>query len=267
MFDPSGVPAEFQSRQDTLAARLEDAGLTCSQPPQQAIYDGWLLRYSPGKAKRAKSVNAIGAGQLPLDEKIAHVDAFYRAHRLPILYRITPFSEPPALDRVLQDAGYIALDESRVMAAALLTESPARPARPLREVGASEFAGIAGSLRGSDAATIAAERQRIVGIALPSHFLVLDDGEQPIACGCVVIDGDRAGIFNMVTAVHLRGRGHASALVSELLHRAVTAGARHGYLQVEAANAAARQVYGRFGFRDRYAYWYRVKPRDEGTGQ
>ncbi len=170
MFDPSGVPAEFQSRQDTLAARLEDAGLTCSQPPQQAIYDGWLLRYSPGKAKRAKSVNAIGAGQLPLDEKIAYVDAFYRAHRLPSLYRITPFSEPPALDRVLQDAGYIALDESRVMAAALPSESPARPARPLREVGASEFAGIAGSLRGSDAATIAAERQRIVGIALPVAF-------------------------------------------------------------------------------------------------
>jgi ribosomal protein S18 acetylase RimI-like enzyme len=159
------------------------------------------------------------------------------------------------------------LDESRVMAAALQSESPARPTRPLREVGASEFAGIAGSLRGSDAATIAAERQRIVSIALPSHFLVLDDGERPIACGCVVIDGDRAGIFNMVTADHLRGRGHASALVSELLHRAVAAGARHGYLQVDAANAAARHVYGRFGFRDRYAYWYRVRPRDGGTGQ
>ena len=65
MFDPSGVPVEFRSRHDALAARLEDAGLTCSQPPQQSIYDGWLLRYSPGKAKRAKSVNAIGAGQLP----------------------------------------------------------------------------------------------------------------------------------------------------------------------------------------------------------
>ena len=61
MFDPSGVPAEFQSRHDALAARFEDAGLTCSQPPQQSIYDGWLLRYSPGKAKRAKSVNAAPA--------------------------------------------------------------------------------------------------------------------------------------------------------------------------------------------------------------
>ena len=44
-------------------------------------------------------------------------------------------------------------------------------------------------------------------MALPAHFLVLHDGERPIACGCVVIDGERAGIFNMVTADDLRGRG------------------------------------------------------------
>lgn len=262
MFDPSGVPAEFQSRHDALAARFEDAGLTCSQPPQQSIYDGWLLRYSPGKAKRAKSVNAVGVGQLPLDEKIAYVDAFYRAHRLPSLYRITPFSEPQSLDRDLQDAGYAAFDESRVMAAELQPVSTARPTRPMRDVGASEFAGIVGALRGSDAATIAAERQRIVSIALPSHFLVLDDGEQPVACGCVVIDGACGGIFNMVTAERLRGRGHGSAIVGELLRRAAGAGARHGYLQVDAANVAARHVYTKFGFRDRYAYWYRARPRD-----
>jgi ribosomal protein S18 acetylase RimI-like enzyme len=96
---------------------------------------------------------------------------------------------------------------------------------------------------------------------------VLDDGEQPVACGCVVIDGDYGGIFNMVTADHLRGRGHASAIVSELLHRAASAGARHGYLQVDGANVAARNVYAKFGFRDRYAYWYRARPRDGGMAQ
>ena len=128
----------------------------------------------------------------------------------------------------LQDAGYAAFDESRVMAAELQPVSTARPTRPMRDVGASEFAGIVGALRGSDAATIAAERQRIVSIALPSHFLVLDDGEQPVACGCVVIDGACGGIFNMVTAERLRGRGHGSAIVGELLRRAAGAGARHG---------------------------------------
>ncbi|HTN48893.1 MAG TPA: GNAT family N-acetyltransferase [Burkholderiaceae bacterium] len=263
MFDPTGLQVNLVRREDALAARVEDAGLTSSQPPQQTIYDGWLLRYSPGKAKRARSVNAVGAGRLPLDEKIAHVDAFYSSHGLPSLYRITPFTEPPALDRALQDAGYAAFDESRVMTAELSPAvHPSDPRRPLRQLGASEFAGIAGELRGSGAATVAAERQRIAGIALPSHFLVADDGDRAVACGSIVIDGGFAGIFNMVTAEQLRGRGYASAIVSELLRLAAQAGARLAYLQVDAANAAARRVYARFGFADRYAYWYRMQQRD-----
>ncbi len=45
-----------------LLARIEDAGLNASAPPQQRVLDGWLLRFSPGKAKRARCVNAIGVG-------------------------------------------------------------------------------------------------------------------------------------------------------------------------------------------------------------
>ena len=151
MFDPRGVPAPLRSDDDALGARLEDAGLTSSQPPQQAIYDGWLAAL----LARQGEARAIGQcdrrrRELALDAKLAEVEAFYQRVALPCLYRITPFCEPPALDRVLQDAGYIAMDESRVMAAALQSESLARPARPLRDVGASEFAGIAGALRGSD---------------------------------------------------------------------------------------------------------------------
>ena len=89
------MPAPLRSADDALGARLEDAGLTSSQPPQQTIYDGWLLRYSPGKAKRARSVNAIGTGRLPLERKLAEVEAFYRRVGLPCLYRVTPFSQPP----------------------------------------------------------------------------------------------------------------------------------------------------------------------------
>mgnify|MGYP000683366125 CR=1 FL=1 len=37
-------------------------------------------------------------------------------------------------------------------------------------------------------------------------------------------------------------------------------GARVGYLQVEAENAPARAIYHRLGFRDGYAYHYRVPP-------
>ena len=50
-------------------ARIEDAGLNASAPAQQRLLDGWLLRFSPGKAKRARCINALSAGRLPLAEK------------------------------------------------------------------------------------------------------------------------------------------------------------------------------------------------------
>jgi RimJ/RimL family protein N-acetyltransferase len=64
----------------------------------------------------------------------------------------------------------------------------------------------------------------------------------------------------MVTAAHERGRGHAATVLAALLSYAAGAGARHAYLQVDAANDAARRLYARAGFADRYAYWYRARP-------
>jgi len=45
-----------------LLSRVEDAGLNASAPPQQRWIDGWLVRFSPGKAKRARCVNAVAPG-------------------------------------------------------------------------------------------------------------------------------------------------------------------------------------------------------------
>jgi ribosomal protein S18 acetylase RimI-like enzyme len=259
MFDPGTLPAELLAA-DEADARIEDAGLTSSQPPQQAIYDGWLLRYSPGKAKRARSVNAIGAGRVPLAAKLAAVEAFYRRIGLPCLYRITPYSLPAELDRSLQGAGYAAFDESRVMTLELATALP-RPAGKdfIEEIAAGAFAEAAGDLRGSPPAVMAAERERIAGAALPGHYLILRREDRVLACGCIVLDGEYGGVFNMVTAAAERGRGHATTLLVRLLGHAVAAGAKVAYLQVDAGNAAARRVYTKFGFRDRYAYWYRAR--------
>ena len=201
MFDPAAVPDVLRSADDTLGARLEDAGLSSSQPPQQSIYDGWLLRYSPGKAKRARSVNAIGAGRIPLEVKLAAVEAFYQRVGLPCLYRITPYSQPAALDRALAAAGYVAREETRVMwvdAAEFGRVAGTKIAA--NWVGTEEFAAVAGTLRDSPPAEAAAEAQRIAHCALPAHSLVVRDGPTAIACGQIVVDADCVGVFNMVTA-------------------------------------------------------------------
>lgn len=261
MFDPAALPADLRTTRDASAARIEDAALTASQPSEQSFYDGWLLRYSPGRAKRARSVNAVAAGELALAEKLGYCRDFYARNGLPCVFRMTPFSQPAGLDAQLAAAGYAAAEESRVMtmaladAAGVVTSGPA-----LRELDADGFGAVLADLHELDATRRIAERDRIAHSALAGVYLAAFDGAAPIACGSLVVEGEVAGIFGMVTRAALRGRGLATHIVAALLQRARAAGVRTVYLQVDAGNAPARRAYSKFGFTDRYAYWYRYAP-------
>lgn len=259
------IPADLCAVDDPLLARIEDAALTASQPREQAFHDGWLLRYANGKAKRARSVSLLGPGIRPLDAKLAYCERFYASHALPVLLRLTPFSQPAGVDAALADRGFRAFEDTRVMVAAMAAVPAAGVADPgLLEVDRARFGDALVALHGLDPARAAVERARFAhsfGDAI--HLLALDGG-QPVACGSAVVDDDLVGLFGMVTAATHRARGLATRIVAELLRRAHGRGCTTAYLQVEAGNAPARHIYGKFGFRDGYAYWYRLPPR-EGT--
>ena len=258
MLDPASIPASLRQTTDALAARIEDASLAASQPTQQSFYDGWLLRYSPGKAKRARSINSIGAGVVPFAEKLAHCIDFYSRRQLPCLFRVTPFSQPADLDVELAAADFSAHQDTRVMKLALSEFAQQAPQSSARSVDAERFAIAFCTLHGLGSAQASAERERYVRAAERSAFVVQFDGDTPVACGSLAVEGRLAGIFGMVTAVEHRGRGIATAIVSRLLHDARAVGVDVAYLQVEAANAPARRAYSRVGFKDCYAYWYRA---------
>ena len=112
--------------------RLEELGLNSSAPPGQLLYDGWLLRLLPGKAKRARSVNAVYASTIALDAKIAYCERLYAAARIPMLFRITPFSQPAGLEDELERRGYARLETTAVESAALESAPPSGGGRPPR---------------------------------------------------------------------------------------------------------------------------------------
>jgi len=264
MFDPSSIPPALRSSCPSVAARIEDAALTASQPRQQTFYDGWLLRHSPGKARRARSVNTLAAGALPLTEKLAHCEEFYLRNDLPCIYRITPLSAPENLDAALAARGYTAGGDTRVMVldlAAVVRVSA--PAVGLQSVDAADFGEALGKLHQLGPDKAAAERDRFARSAVPGLYFVVREESLPIACGSIAIDGTLAGVFGMVTAAAHRARGLASAIVIALLGAARERGVATAYLQVEADNAPARRVYQKFGFADCYAYWYRTAPGAE----
>ena len=261
MFDPALLPPELASAGDALAAHIEEAGLNAAQPSEQLLYDGWLLRHCPGKARRARSVNAIADGRIELQAKIDRCRHFYAQARLPCLFRITPFSRPAGLDQALAQRGFAAEDETRVMTLAL--GGALRPAdRQLREVGIDEFAQRAGELRGSSAQHVAAHAARLAASSplLKARRLALVEGGRVIAVGQSVQEFDLVGLYDIVTAEGARNRGVAASLTTQLLRRASEDRAAVAYLQVSADNIAARHVYRKLGFVDRYAYWYRTEP-------
>lgn len=251
---------------ETLLSRVEDAGINASAPPQQRWVDGWLLRYSPGKARRARCVQAVAAGRLPLDERLALCRAVFDEAGLPMLLRITPFSLPAGLDQALADRGYGTLDDTRVMVA---TEPAARaeplpPNLQIERLAPAAFAEVVGTLRGSPSGQRAAQAQRLLASPVPCQGWVLRRPDEPavLACGQMATEADLVGLYDVFTAPEERGQGLARLLCSQLLALAVQGGARTAYLQVEADNAPARAVYQRLGFADAYAYHYRSADPD-----
>jgi ribosomal protein S18 acetylase RimI-like enzyme len=247
-----------------LAARAEDAGLNASAPPQQRWVDGWLVRFSPGKAKRARCINAVAAGRLALDDKLAYARALYAEVGLPPLLRITPYSQPAGLDDALRARGWRRIDDTRVMLAPTLA-GLAVPAWPrglhAESVGHHAFAQAVGQLRGSPLAQRQAHAERLALAPVPFRGLLLkrDEDGAVLACAQAATEDTLVGLYDVCTAPAERGRGHARGLCLQLLAQARdTQGAQVAYLQVEADNAPARALYAQLGFADAYAYHYRA---------
>jgi hypothetical protein len=65
----------------SLTALLEELSLNACPGTQQLHDDGWVLQVSPGRWRRANSVQMLHPSSRPLDQKIAVCEAFYAARR------------------------------------------------------------------------------------------------------------------------------------------------------------------------------------------
>ena len=250
---------------ETLLSRIEDAGLNASAPPQQRWLDGWLLRFSPGKAQRARCINAVATGRLPLEERLRLALAVFEEAGLPALVRITPFTQPQGLDAWLATRGWRLHDDTRVMVHARIP--PGEPARlpagtHWARLEGESFARTVGQLRGSPENQQQAHAQRLAASPVPWRGFAIRrtaDGSV-LACGQYAREGDLVGLYDIHTHPQARGQGLATALCERLLTLSCLQGAAIAYLQVGADNAAARRIYQRLGFADAYAYHYRAAP-------
>ena len=258
--------ASSATSSDALGRLVEDAGINASAPREQLWIDGWLVRYGPGKARRARCIQAVAAGTLPIDDKLERCLKVFSAAGLVPHVRITPWSLPAGLDDRLAALGWAAIDETRVMVASVAAPTAAAPSLPPgHEVEACDGASYAawiGAARGSTAVERDGHARRLTQSPVPyCAFRVRDAGGEFVAGGQIACEGRVAGLYDVLTVEAARGRGIASALCAHLVDRAAEAGATTVYLQVDAGNTAAIAVYRRLGFADSYRYHYRTSPR------
>jgi GNAT superfamily N-acetyltransferase len=258
-----GAATGMHSSDGSDALRIEEAGLNALQTQRQLFFDGWLLRLSPGSAKRARSVNPHFGSSLPVDAKIDRCETIYAAAGLPALFRITPFRKPPDLDCALDRRGYVAFDRTlvQVMRIEASREAPVDGAS-IESVPVAQFVEAVAAMRTSTPVQRAAHFERLSNTPLSTHAVVARVDGRSVACGQVALDGGLAGIYDMVTAADFRGRGLATAIVTVLSNWALQSGASHAFLQVNDDNAAALAVYRKSGFDTRYTYHYRARPTE-----
>ena len=245
----------------TDVRRLEEITLNSSSALKQMIYDGWVLRFSPGSnVKRANSVTALYPSTLNIDDKLALCEAAYAKEGLPVRFRVNEFSDPPDLDARLAARGYEKI-EPTVFMMLPLTENPPGPLPPgVSELALEDWLEVNHRLRGNAKETIAAHRARLESIPLPCFPVALAADGTPVSAGLGALQDGHFGLFDIFTPEAGRSRGYARLLTLGLLHIAEREHARLAYLQVDESNAPARRIYEGLGFRAVYRYWYRVKP-------
>nr|WP_244492435.1 GNAT family N-acetyltransferase [Aureimonas sp. AU22] len=246
----------------TVVRRLEAAGFR-AWPASSTYYDGtWAVRLTTSfPAKRLNSVNPLDpADDTAIEARIERVGERFRAAGRPLVFRQSPLA-PPRLIRYLDDAGWSSFGESIVYTADLasldlkeaIDRIPLQDARRYLEASLAVHRRPAALREGLEAV--------LTSIRPPAAFFVRESEEGvPVAVALAITDNDLAGILDVAVAPSARRQGIGIDLVATALRHTLHKGARTGWLQVEAENAAGRSLYARLGFSEAYRYVYRAPP-------
>jgi GNAT superfamily N-acetyltransferase len=234
---------------------------------------GWTIRAHGGPWRRVNSVQTFSPPTGDVRARIAECEELYRERGMRTLFKLTPASQPFALDRLLEDSGYRHEAPTRVMTREL--DGPPGPrsfggdrsdaVRPPVPVEIELFGEL--DDRWIEAAVswedewrphVGELREMLRQIRPERRFALARGPDGPVATGLAVLDGRCVGLFDLLTQSAFRGRGIGTRVVHELLDWARGAGARTAYLQVMDDNVGARRLYSRLGFEDAYPYWFRL---------
>lgn len=251
--------SRMASVQHSLITEIETLSFKALPALESRYYDGWLLRYADGYTRRANSVNPIYESHEDIDLKISHCETIYTRKNRPTIFKMTDAVYPDSLDDVLTMKGYTKEAETGVYTLSFTEEYQLRDNiridTKLTTTWLNNFVRL-NNITASNAKTL----EQMLGL-IPTQcgYLSLIEGEQVIGVALGVVDEAWMGIFDVVVDANRRGKGHGRVIMQSLLSWGMVQGAEQAYLQVQADNIVATQLYQSLGFTHQYNYWYRVK--------
>lgn len=218
----------------------------------------WRLRWAGGFSGRANSATALGSEADLSDADIAVIEAFYEAHHLPALIRITPFVAPH-LDARLAERGYATKSASQYRLVALDTPMPDEPGLVHEDRASDDWIADFGRLNGRVDFNPATMKAMLERISARTTFASLIDDGRLVAVGMSVIQDGLMEVQSIAVDPSARGRGLGRRLVGGLLAWGQARGATAAILSVEATNTPATRLYTSLGFAEIAGYHYRIK--------
>ena len=240
---------------------IERATVAALAPRVVREDDAWLLAADDSRINRANSLTLLGMGADPLADKVARVEAFYDAERLPTSFRIPDRPVFDDLRAMLAAAGYAPRQPTLVQVGEVqtllerLTDPPGEVSEAIDAGWVAAFGG-----EGFDPED-AASRLRALGRSPGAVYGAVREDGVVHAVGAMSFGLGWAGVHGMRTITPRRGRGLARRVLAGLALAARDRRTERLYLQVECDNAPAIALYRRAGFRPAwsYAYWRRVR--------
>jgi GNAT superfamily N-acetyltransferase len=220
--------------QSTISLLDELAANAWPAPVQQQL-EGWKLRAAGGLTRRANSVYTSGVmPQFP--NWLQETRHFYARQGLPVRFQVSDGS-PPELALLLDELRYSMKAHTQVqVASARIVAERATWSEGISVIAAPslEESWLRAFIRveGHDPAWTEHYRAIMSAIGPAVRFVQAAWGDETVGVGMAVSERGWTGLFNMATAQEMRGRGVATAIISDLARWSLERGAGRLYLQV-----------------------------------
>jgi RimJ/RimL family protein N-acetyltransferase len=235
---------------------IERATLAAWPPAEVSEHQGWLFCAASGVTGRVNAVWPLDWQGESADAAIDAAEAWYAGRGLPPRFKLTDHAfAPKDLEARLDARGYAPKSPTYIMTRAL-ADIPAPNAAIAIEENLSAAFDRALIESTPDPDDLDERRAIALRAPAPKAFAVCG-ADTPLAIGMSAVAADLAGMFLMRTVPEARRQGHALSVLRALLRWAHESGARHAFLQVDAANEPAVRLYQREGFSvlTTYRFW------------